>query len=155
MVEILGIITEDFVNYKKPSMIIEFPRCSFKCGADKCQNYKLIKERVLSVDEEELIRKYYYENHLTGAILFQGLEPFDSWVDLCKLMRAIRKYTDDEVVIWTGYEHSEISDYIKYLQKFPNIIVKFGRYRPELPQRYDDILGVTLASDNQYAIRIS
>ena len=28
---IKGIIDEDFLNYKKPSMVIAFPHCSFKC----------------------------------------------------------------------------------------------------------------------------
>jgi len=32
-----------------------------------------------------------------------------------------------------------------------NIIVKFGRYRPNQEKHYDKILGVFLASDNQYA----
>ena len=29
-----GIIDEDFVNYKKPSMYIAMPNCSFKCDKD-------------------------------------------------------------------------------------------------------------------------
>ena len=37
-----GIIFEDFINYKKPSMILEFPYCDFKCdkecGEQVCQN---------------------------------------------------------------------------------------------------------------------
>ena len=28
---IKGLIDEDFINYKKPSMVIEFPYCNFKC----------------------------------------------------------------------------------------------------------------------------
>ena len=43
-----GIIDEDFINYKKPSMVIEFPYCSFKCdkecGQPVCQNSSLINE---------------------------------------------------------------------------------------------------------------
>ena len=37
-----GLIDEDFVNYKKPAMVLEFPYCSFKCdkecGRQVCQN---------------------------------------------------------------------------------------------------------------------
>ena len=28
-----GIIDEDFVNYKVPCMVLEFPYCDFKCGS--------------------------------------------------------------------------------------------------------------------------
>ena len=41
------------------------------------------------------------------------------------------------------------------LKNYDNIIIKYGRYIPNQPSRYDSILGVTLASDNQYAERIS
>ena len=40
--KIKGIIAEDFVNYKKPSMFIGFPTCTWKCekecGIEMCQN---------------------------------------------------------------------------------------------------------------------
>ena len=32
--KIKGLISEDFVNYKKPAMTIMFPYCTFKCGTD-------------------------------------------------------------------------------------------------------------------------
>ena len=32
--KIKGLMTEDFVNYKKVSMTIIFPYCTFKCGKD-------------------------------------------------------------------------------------------------------------------------
>ena len=35
-----------------------------------------------------------------------------------------------------------------------NIIIKFGRFIPNRPSRYDEVLGVELASDNQFAKRI-
>ena len=38
--------------------------------------------------------------------------------------------------------------------RLQNIIVKFGRYIPDTDQRYDEVLGVILASDNQYAERL-
>ena len=44
---IKGIISEDFVNYKKPSLVIEFPYCDFKCekecGELVCQNNTLVR----------------------------------------------------------------------------------------------------------------
>ena len=43
--KIKGIIDEDFINYKKPSMVIMCPSCTFKCdkenGAQVCQNSTL------------------------------------------------------------------------------------------------------------------
>ena len=40
-----GLIDEDFINYKKPSMVLEFPYCTFKCdkecGRQVCQNSDL------------------------------------------------------------------------------------------------------------------
>ena len=34
---------------------------------------------------------------------------------------------------------------------FKNIIIKFGRYVPNQKEHYDEILGINLASSNQYA----
>ena len=36
-----------------------------------------------------------------------------------------------------------------------NIIIKYGRFIPDSKSRYDNILGITLASDNQYAEEIN
>jgi hypothetical protein len=41
------------------------------------------------------------------------------------------------------------------LKSFSNIIIKFGRFIPNQEPHYDEVLGVKLASDNQYARRIS
>ena len=43
---------------------------------------------------------------------------------------------------------------IETLKKFGNVILKIGRYIPNDKSKFDDILGVTLASSNQYAIRL-
>lgn len=48
-----GIIHEDFVNYKKPAMVLEFPFCSFKCdkecGKCVCQNSLLAKNPIYEI----------------------------------------------------------------------------------------------------------
>ena len=85
--------------------------------------------------------------------MFGGLEPldqFDEIVEFIELLREVFKCEDD-VVIYTGYNKDEISDQIDSLRKYKNIIVKFGRYVPNQPAHYDEVLGVYLASDNQYA----
>ena len=50
---------------------------------------------------------------------------------------------------------NEISNYLCFLEMFPNIIIKFGRFIPHSSPRFDEILGIELQSDNQYAKVIS
>ena len=154
--EIKGIIHEDFVNYKVCSMTIAMPYCTFKCdkecGSNVCQNSKLAKDPTLDIPAAKIIEQYLY-NPLSHAIVFQGLEPFDSYNDLYYFIYALRFVfkNNDPVVIYTGYNKDEILSKIEDLRKFNNIIIKFGRYIPNQKPHYDEILGVNLASDNQYA----
>ena len=152
--KIKGLITEDFVNYKKASMTIIFPYCTFKCGKDYCQNSSLAKTPIIEISIDNLVNMYT-NNPITEAIVMQGLEPFDSWSDLKKFVKKIREYNNDDIVIYTGYNKDEVIEYVKELSVYPNIIVKFGRYIPNQEKHYDDVLGVHLASNNQYAERIS
>lgn len=155
---IKGIIDEDFINYKKPCMVIEFPYCSFKCdkecGKQVCQNGALANSSNINIERMDLVDRYL-KNDITQSIVMQGLEPFDSWNDLITLIFLFRCYTNDDIVIYTGYNESEVFEQIERLQYFKNIIIKFGRYIPNQQAHYDDILGVNLASNNQYAIKIS
>ena len=152
------IVDEDIVNYKECSMFIGFPFCSFKCekecGINCCQNSVLAKSPNIEINAENLIDRYL-RNPITSAVVFGGLEPFDSWGDVYTLVTKLRTYRLDTIVIFTGYKETEISDKIEALKKFPNIIVKFGRFIPNQPSHKDELLGVTLASPNQYAKKIS
>ena len=102
---IVQLIDEDFINYKKPSMIIGFPYCSFKCdkecGMQVCQNSMLATTEIIDVSIDTLINRYI-NNPITKAICFQGLEPFDSWEDLWYFVCKIRHNTLDDIVIYTG-----------------------------------------------------
>ena len=152
-----GIIDEDFINYKKPSMTLMFPYCTFKCGAELCQNSNIYNEPDIKINSYDICRRYL-SNDITEAIVLQGMEPFDSWDDLKELIIAIRihYYCSDDIVIYTGYNKDEIEDKIDWLQHVAsNIIVKYGRYIPNKEKHYDEILGVYLASDNQYSEKIS
>lgn len=156
--KIKGIISEDFVNYKKPSMVIEFPYCSFKCdkecGQTVCQNSSLAHSPTYNIDIKKIIL-HYLKNDITEAIVMQGLEPLDSKEDLYQLINTIRKYTNDDIVIYTGYTEIELDSEIQFLKRiFNNIIIKFGRFIPDQPHHFDKILGVTLTSPNQYAKKI-
>lgn len=156
--KIKGIIDTDTVNYKKICMTIEMPKCDFKCdresGSQVCQNCDLAKTPDIDVEIEDILIKYI-ENPLTEALCFQGLEPFDSWEDMYEIIRMFRRITNDDIVIYTGYKMGEIEEEILKLMKFPNVIVKFGRFIPNNESKFEEILGVTLASSNQFAVKIS
>lgn len=156
--QVKDIVYEDFINYRKPSMFIIFPHCNFKCdreyGTCICQNGDLVKQPTIDVDIKKVINKYK-NNYITEAIVCAGLEPFDSFDELFEFIKQLREHTLDDVVIYTGYNKDEIHILLSKLKIFKNIIVKFGRYVPNQKSHYDDVLGVYLASDNQYAERIS
>lgn len=151
------IIHEDFINYKKPCMIVAFPYCSFKCekecGVRCCQNNALAQSPNIKVSYDYIVESYI-NNPITKAICFQGLEPFDSWCEMYELICRIREKTNDTVVIYTGYYEYEIEDFIEQLKPLKNIILKTGRFIPNQSPHYDEILGVNLASDNQKGVRI-
>ena len=153
--KIKGLISEDFVNYKKPAMTIMFPHCNgFKCGAEYCQNSPLSKAEDIEMDISNIVIRYL-NNPITESVVMQGLEPFDSWNDLIELVKQLRESTDDDIVIYTGYYKEEIADKMALLSKYKNIVIKYGRYIPGQEKHYDKVLGVYLASSNQYAEKIS
>ena len=152
--EVKGLIAEDFVNYKKISMTIMFPHCTFKCGVECCQNSPLANSKTYDISIGETI-KMYLNNPITESVVMQGLEPFDSWLDLLLFIKKFREKSQDDLVIYTGYNKEEITDKINILKQFPNVIIKFGRYIPNQEKHYDEVLGIELASPNQHAERIS
>lgn len=156
--KIKNIIEEDFVNYKVPSMFIATSRCDFKCdrecGKNVCQNSPLATAPVFEIDDAKLIKRYL-NNDITEAVVIGGLEGFDTFDDMYAFIWRFRQICFDPIVIYTGYYPSEIKDKLKKLFKFNNIIVKFGRFIPNDKPRYDEVLGITLASSNQFAQDIS
>lgn len=152
------LLDEDFVNYKKPSMFIGFPSCTWKCdrecGKKVCQNGTLATTPNIEIEVDTIVNRYI-NNPITKAVVCGGLEPFDTWEDLQKIIIKLRQKTQDDIVIYTGYKKEEISYVIDWLHLFPNIIVKFGRFVPDQQKHYDEVLGIYLASSNQHAERIS
>ena len=151
---------EDFVNYKKPSMFIIMPHCSFKCdkenGCLMCQNSSLVHEPTHDVETELLVRRYL-NNPITKAVVFGGLEPFDTAEEMSNFIDILRADygRNDDVVIYTGYTEEELitNKYYEQILEYGNIVIKYGRFRPNQAPHYDEVLGVNLASDNQYARR--
>lgn len=152
------IVYEDFLQYKKPSMFIICPHCNFKCdienGTQLCQNWPLAKQQNIDVNNEKIITNYL-QNPITKSVVLGGLEPLDSFDEVYDFIKLLRQYCDDDVVIYTGYNENEIVDKCEKLKTFKNIIIKFGRYKPNEESHYDELLGVNLVSLNQYAKQIS
>lgn len=159
---IKDILDESFQDYKLPSMYIAMPYCTWKCCIEShlpegaCQNFPLAKQKNIDIETDTLIKRYI-NNTITKAIVFAGLEPMLSFNDVLEFTDKLRyKYNcEDDVVIYTGYYENEIQSQIDELSKYKNIVVKFGRYIPNVEGRYDELLGVKLISSNQYARRIS
>lgn len=154
-----GITVEDFCNYKVPSLFLASAFCNMKCnleqGAEVCQNSTLALFPLVTVDDDFLYR-LYANNDITKAVVIGGLEPFDQFDELKHLIACFRDKGESCVfVIYSGYYPEEIQKKLNVLSGYDNIIVKFGRYLQGNPPVYDDTLGVTLASNNQYARRIS
>ena len=148
---------EDTVNYKKTSMFIGFPTCDWKCerdcGKKMCQNSELAKAPDIEMSYDEIVDRYM-NNDMTSAIVFGGLEPMLSPTDVVRLIHCFRKRTDDDIIIFTGYNENEVQ-IMPYLTQYKNIIIKFGRYVPDQEPHLDEVLGIKLASNNQFAKRIS
>lgn len=158
------IIDEDFVNYKKPAMFIGTISCGGKCCREAdlplsvCQNDELRSRPNILVDDDIIIRRYL-TNEITQAFVIGGLEPFEQTDEVVHFVDTLRtKFKrNDDVVIYTGYypDEKDVQYAREVLSHYPNIIVKWGRYIPNKPAKIDDVLGINLASDNQFAEVIS
>lgn len=156
------IVDEDFVNYRKPSMFIGTISCGGKCCLEGgfplsvCQNDGWRGSAPIDIQDEVIVKRYL-QNKITHSIVLGGLEPMEQSDEVLALIKTLREDFDchDDVVIYTGYYPDEVTAILDKLQAFDNIVVKFGRYVLNMKSRFDDVLGVNLASDNQYAVRIS
>ena len=156
-----GIIDEDFIQYKKPSMFIITSRCDWKCckelrvDTSMCQNEPIAQQKNIDISADRIYHRYI-NNEITKAVIFGGLEPFlqfDEMLDVVKIFRDNNCL--DDIVVYTGYYKDEINDKINILKNYNNIIIKFGRFIPNSESYFNDVLGITLASINQYAEKIS
>lgn len=156
------IVAEDFVNYKCPAMFIISSICNWKCCVEQgvdisvCQNQSISLNKTVDIPDKDICERYL-ANDITKAIVIGGLEPFEQFDEVLNLLSTFRDdfACDDTFVIYTGYYPEEISEQVEKLKQFfKNIIIKFGRYVPDRPHRYDEVLGVELVSDNQFAEQI-
>lgn len=155
-----GIIDYDCTNYKEPVLTLEFPYCDFKCdklnNCQVCQNSALVNEPNIEISLKT-IWNLYKQNPLTKGFCLQGLEPLDNIDDVLNFIKYIRgnNYCNDPIIIYTGYNKEEVTKFIYQITQYDNIIIKWGRFIMNQRSHYDKILGVNLASDNQYAEKIT
>jgi pyruvate-formate lyase-activating enzyme len=104
----------------------------------------------------DYLYKKYISNPISEVIIIGGLEPILQYKEVIDLIDHFRNNgCNDYFVIYTGYYENEIEDIINLLKQRKNIIVKFGRFIPNSKEKYDEVLGVTLSSYNQYGKVIS
>lgn len=152
---------ETFQDYKKPAMFIATCFCDWKCCKELdlkesiCQNSYIALNKTKEIENTEIINRYN-NNNITKSIIFGGLEPILQIEEILDFIKEFREIgNQDDIVVYTGYYKNEIVDKIDRLKKYNNIIMKYGRYIPNSEKRYDNILGITLISNNQYAEKIS
>lgn len=151
---------DDFINYKKCSLFIGTISCTWKCCKEQnlpcsiCQNYPWSDNLIKDIPNQQLIQRFI-NDPLTQAIVFGGLEPLDQFTELLQFIKELRQVSWADVVIYTGYKENEVADKITALKPYGPIIVKFGRYVPNEESHFDEVLGIKLASSNQYAKQIS
>ena len=157
------IVNEDYTNYKAPAMFIGCVSCDGKCCTEGgfspsvCINHEWVRTSVDDVDDENIISEYL-SNPITHAIVFGLLEPMLQYEEIKRFIHRLRDKHGclDDIVIYTGYNKCEIVEKVEELSStFKNIIIKFGRFVPNQEKHFDEVLGVYLASDNQYAERVS
>ena len=152
---------DDFVQYKKTCVVVCFPNCTWKCCTEAgiptsvCQNQEMCELKDIDITPED-VYNLYKESLFAESICCSGLEPMLQFDDVLSLLKYFREHDcNADFVVYTGYYRNEIEDKVQELAKYKNVIVKFGRYVPNQEKHYDEVLGVWLASDNQYAERIS
>lgn len=152
------VVAEDFCNYKIPSMFLITCFCDWKCCMEGkfdisvCQNSSL-KEYPIKEYTFESLYEFYVSNSITKAIILGGLEPLLQSEELYALISFFRKKgCNDKFLIYTGYTEDEVASDNQYkkLLTLSNIVFKFGRFKLNDESRFDEVLGIELASQNQY-----
>lgn len=161
LIKIKQVIDENFQDYKKAAMFISASSCDFKClkeinlDCGICQNSKFSLEPDIKISVQDIFKRYK-ENKIISAVVIGGLEPFLQFEEFLSLVKYFRENgCYDDFVIYTGYYPDEIKKEIEKLKNFKNIIVKFGRYIPNSKEKFDEVLGIMLSSENQFAQKIS
>jgi len=164
------ILDESFGDYRETAMLLVAPSCTWKCK--NCHNHLLSELETKFFPDEEILKRFF-ANPLTSTIIFGGLEPLDSMVEVKDFVEKLyakvfqEKLEKPTIIIYTGYELDEIEFDLKacglwdLLKGYRNAIIKYGRFDPVyevkdnwalLKETWNEDLGVYLASPNQNTI---
>lgn len=157
------LITERFQDYKLPCMYLATCFCDWKCCPDNpsvCQNNPVARMPIIDVSNDEILDAYL-SDPITKAIVVAGLEPLLQAQEVLDLIRrAVERKVTTTFVIYTGYTKAE-TQFIGFLDGLQfiadsgvNVVMKYGRYLPNQRPHFDAVLGVDLASDNQYGEQV-
>lgn len=148
--EIKGVIWEDFNNYRLPSLFIGTSSCPHNC--EGCQNEALKLVKGVKVTNAFLIDAYV-NNPITKAIVLGGLDPLMTFEDTYSFVKDVRKRgINDTIIIYTGFKEEVVDHWVEKLVALGgHLVVKYGKYIKGHEPHMDSVLGVRLASDNQYA----
>ena len=130
--------------------------CDWKCCKEAqvpisiCQNAALSRAPILNCPDKKIF-DIYIKSPITKAIVIGGLEPLLQKEEVISLINFFRaRGVDDTFVIYTGYKEEECKDFLAQISG-KNVVMKFGRFLPnDKGKHYDEILGVSLISSNQY-----
>lgn len=160
-IHLRGFEKEDFVNYKKPSMFLGTCFCDLKCCKERkydfsiCQNSEILKQE-MNPFKISSIYNIYKKSDIVKAVVIGGLEPLLQIDEITSLINYFRKHgCDDDIVVYTGYTEQEVMDNSEWkrLLEYHNIVMKYGRFIQGDKPHFDEVLGINLISDNQYAKR--
>jgi hypothetical protein len=124
-----------------------------KLGKQKKQRYLLMDKAYEGDDTRFLAQSLNFKPVVPPKSNRKIPWNFDEVYNLISYFR--QKNCNDDFVIYTGYYPNEVENYVEKLKKFKNIVIKFGRFIPKSASVFDKILGVKLASKNQFAEKIS
>lgn len=148
--------------YKKIGLLVPIGiSCTWKCKNCINRQHTFKNSNKYHISEYEIgeIIKIYKKNILVESLILAGLEPFDNPHDLRRLIGVFRDSISDDIIIYTGYDNDDIDTnkelkmLLQEILKYDNILVKFGRYIEGKDKIYDNVLGIELASDNQWTFR--
>lgn len=152
-------VVEVFQDYKKSALLLCCVSCDWKCcreagiSNEVCQNHRIASQREVTIPFDSVLNKV--SRSFTDAIIFGGLEPLLQIEEVCGLIEYLREHNvKKDILIYTGYYLEEIDKSVIERLKKHHVIFKCGRYIPNRPQKFDKILGITLASDNQYGVQL-
>lgn len=153
-------LQEVFQDYKKYSLLIGVCFCDWKCCLESgipvtvCQNHNLESAKFFEVSFDYVLKTL--NESYADALIIGGLEPFMQTDEVVQLLKFLRENgVKKDLLVYTGYYLEEIDSYTIGLLSDLNVILKCGRYIPDRPSnKIDPVLGIKLASSNQYGVKL-